>query len=77
MILNEPKTSLHPDLLPSLARLIVRASKQSQLIVVSHGPILVDALDAAAESRRIVLEKRLGETLVPDLTPPDWTSPSR
>ena len=27
MILNEPETSLHPDLLPSLARLIVQASK--------------------------------------------------
>ena len=77
MILNEPETSLHPDLLPSLARLIVQASKQSQLIVVSHAPILVDALDAAAESRRIVLEKQLGETIVPDLTPPDWTWPSR
>jgi len=77
MILNEPETSLHPDLLPSLARLIVRASKQSQLIVVSHAPVLVDALDAAAESRRIVLEKNLGETIVPDLTPPDWTWPSR
>ena len=77
MILNEPETSLHPDLLPSLARLIVRASKQSQLIVVSHAPILVDALDAAAESRRIVLEKQLGETIVPDLMQPDWTWPSR
>jgi len=77
MILNEPETSLHPDLLPSLPRLIVRASKQSQLIVVSHAPVLVDALDAAAESRRIVLEKNLGETIVPDLTPPDWTWPSR
>jgi predicted ATPase len=77
MILNEPETSLHPDLLPSLARLIVQTAKQSQLIVVSHAPILVDALDAAAESRRIVLEKQLGETIVPDLTPPDWTWPSR
>src|SRR5206468_6176559 len=30
MILNEPETSLHPDLLPSLARLIARASQRSQ-----------------------------------------------
>ena len=29
MILNEPETSLHPDLLPPLARLIVQASKRS------------------------------------------------
>jgi hypothetical protein len=45
--------------------------------VASHAPILVDALDAPAESRRIVLEKQFGETIVPDLTPPDWTRPSR
>jgi predicted ATPase len=77
MVLNEPETSLHPDLLPSLARLIVKAAKRSQLIVVSHAPILVAALDTAADSTRIVLEKDLGETLVPDLTPPDWTWPSR
>ena len=77
MILNEPETSLHPDLLPSLARLIVQASKRTQLIVVSHAAGLVKALDAAPGSRTIVLEKELGETIVPDLTPPDWTWPSR
>ena len=48
MILNEPETSLHPDLLPPLARLIAQASKQSQMIVVSHAQILVAALDAQA-----------------------------
>jgi predicted ATPase len=41
MILNEPETSLHPDLLPSLARLIMQASKQCQIIVVSHAAALV------------------------------------
>ena len=45
MILNEPETSLHPDLLPSLARLIVQASKRTQLIVVSHAAGLVTALE--------------------------------
>ena len=77
MILNEPETSLHPDLLPPLARLIAQASKRSQMIVVSHAPILVSALDAEANSRQIVLEKQLGETIVQDGLPPDWTWPSR
>ena len=27
MVLNEPETSLHPDLLPALARLIVHAAE--------------------------------------------------
>ena len=77
MILNEPETSLHPDLLPSLARLIARASKRSQMIVVSHAATLVSALDVEADSRQIVLEKHLGETVVRDGMPPDWTWPSR
>ena len=51
MILNESETSLHPDLLPSLARLIERASKQCQMIVASHAAPLVSALDAEADSR--------------------------
>ncbi len=77
MILNEPETSLHPDLLPPLARLIAQASKRSQIVVVSHAAALVSALDAAAEVRRIVLEKQLGETLVPGDETPAWTWPSR
>ena len=77
MILNEPETSLHPDLLPSLARLIVRASKQCQIIVVSHAATLVSALDAEADSRQIVLEKTLGETAVQDGASPSWTWLSR
>ena len=77
MVLNEPETSLHPELLPPLARLIAQASKRSQVVVVSHASALVSALDAEADSRQIVLEKQLGETIVADHTPPDWTWPSR
>jgi len=77
MILNEPETSLHPDLLPPLARLIAQASKRSQAVVVSHAATLVAALAAHADCRQIVLEKQLGETIVRDGTPPDWTWPSR
>jgi predicted ATPase len=77
MILNEPETSLRPDLLPPLVRLIVQASKRSQVVVVSRAAALVSALDANADCRQIVLEKELGETVVSDSTPPDWTWPSR
>ncbi len=77
MVLNEPETSLHPDLLPALARLIARAAKRSQIIVVSHASALVSDLEAAPEARRIVLEKHLGETLVQSDEIPAWTWPSR
>ena len=77
MVLNEPETSLHPELLPPLARLIAQASKRSQVVVVSHAAALVSALDADADCRQIVLEKQLGETVLTEGTPPDWTWPSR
>jgi predicted ATPase len=76
MILNEPETSLHPDLLPPLARLIGRASKHTQVIVVSHAADLVSALEKTG-ARRIILEKRLGETVVPDEERPVWNWPAR
>jgi len=76
MILNEPETSLHPDLLPALARLVARASGECQIIVVSHAAPLVSALQEAG-ARRIVLEKQAGETVVPGEERPAWNWPAR
>jgi predicted ATPase len=76
MILNEPETSLHPDLLPPLARLIALASSRSQIIVVTHAAKLVTSLrDAGA--RQVVLTKELGETVVTEDERPAWNWPSR
>ncbi len=76
MILNEPETSLHPDLLPALSRLIAGAARSSQVIVVSHAPALVAGLESAGACR-IVLEKQLGETVVPGAERPAWNWPAR
>jgi predicted ATPase len=76
MVLNEPETSLHPDLLPPLGRLIAQASGRSQIIVVSHALALVSAL-GAEDGRQIILEKQLGETIVRDHEMPSWVWPSR
>jgi predicted ATPase len=62
MVLNEPETSLHPDLLPALARLIIRASEQCQVWVVSHARRLISALQQDPECNCIVLEKNFGQT---------------
>jgi len=62
MVLNEPETSLHPDLLPALARLIVRASENTQIWVVSHAKLLIDELSNAPQCNAIRLEKELGQT---------------
>jgi len=77
MILNEPETSLHSDLLPPLGRLIARASERSQVVVVSHAAGLLSELDGVPGGRRIVLDKELGETLVQDGERPAWNWPPR
>ena len=84
MVLNEPETSLHPDLLRPLASLIRAAAGQTQVIVVTHSRAMLQFLDTVpvphAEDGvavEIELYKELGETRVKGLgmltTPPwDW-----
>jgi predicted ATPase len=64
MVLNEPETSLHPDLLPALARLIAQAAKQTQVIVVSHAAGLIGELGRQPGCHAIRLEKQVGETVL-------------
>ncbi len=70
MVLNEPENSLHPDLLPALARLIARASNDSQVWVVSHAKPLINALMESDLCNPIELEKELGQTLIKGQTGP-------
>jgi len=78
MVLNEPETSLHPDLLPALARLIISVSEQCQVWVVSHARRLIAALQQDPECNCIVLEKELGQTGIVGQRPldePAWYWP--
>jgi predicted ATPase len=80
MVLNEPETSLHPDLLPALARLIINASKRSQIWVVSHASRLIAALEEAPGCNSVHLEKAFGETRIIGqrlLDEPAWHWPER
>jgi predicted ATPase len=78
LVLNEPETSLHPDLLPALARLIAQASQRSQVLVVSHSPLLIDQLQALPECWSVTLEKKLGQTVIGgDADAPRWQWPAR
>ncbi len=75
LVLNEPETSLHPDLLPALGRLIIRASRETQVWVVSHAPRLVATLEDDVDCNSIALNKELGETLIQGqglLDAPPW-----
>lgn len=80
MVLNEPETSLHPDLLPAMAGLIRQAAEKTQVWVVSHSRQLIEALEVGERCRPIVLTKDLGETQVEGQTKlemPEWRWPER
>ncbi|GAA5160318.1 AAA family ATPase [Ornithinimicrobium tianjinense] len=47
MALNEPETSLHPSLVGPLARLVVAASRRTQIVLVTHSKPLLDAIAGA------------------------------
>lgn len=75
LVLNEPETSLHPDLLPALGRLICTAAKRTQVIVVTHANRLLHTLSEFPECQEFCLAKEFGATQVlglRDLDRPAW-----
>lgn len=80
MVLNEPETSLHPDLLPALGRLIAHYAENQQIIVVTHARPLVEQLIGLQDCQHYELVKRFGQTEVQGmgiLDRPDWKWPAR
>ncbi|EFV11802.1 AAA family ATPase [Segniliparus rugosus] len=82
MVLNEPETSLHPDLIKPLATLIRAAASRAQVVVITHSGALLHCLGARSlrdlqtedddpiDDRGAVqleLAKDFGETKVPGL----------
>jgi predicted ATPase len=64
LALNEPETSIHPDLLEPLARLLQRASRASQLWITTHSEALAGMVERHAGTAPIRLEKVEGETRI-------------
>jgi predicted ATPase len=64
LALNEPETSLHPDLLEPLAKQLVNAAKYSQLWVVTHSQRLAELVEKFSGEAPISLEITGGETRV-------------
>jgi len=64
LALNEPETSLHPDLLEPLARQLVNAGKYSQLWIVTHSQRLAELVEKFSGEAPISLELVGGETRV-------------
>jgi predicted ATPase len=81
LVLNEPETSLHPDLLPALANLVVTAAKETQVIVVTHSRPFIAALEALSpDLHTLELVKEKGATTITGQGPldePPWKWPAR
>lgn len=77
MVLNEPEASLHPSLMPSLARLLALASNDCRIVLVSHNEALIGALGEKGGIEEIRLEKSFGETTAPERYSPRWAWPKR
>ncbi len=61
--IEEPELGLHPDIIPTLARLLRAASERSQLVVTTHSDILIDEFSDQPESV-VVCEKSEGQTVM-------------
>ncbi len=67
MCLEEPEIGLHPDMLRTLAALLIDASARMQLVVTTHSDALIDALNDNPQVV-VVCEKKAGATTLRRLT---------
>ena len=68
--IEEPEIGLHPDMLPTLARMLIDASKRMQLIVTTHASGIVDTLTDMPEAI-VVCDKTDGITTMRRLNKKD------
>jgi predicted ATPase len=61
--IEEPELGLHPDILSTIAELLIDASQRTQLVVTTHSDQLVAALSDVPEALLICERKDTGSTL--------------
>jgi predicted ATPase len=66
LALNEPETSLHPDLIDPLALLMASAARRSQLWVTTHSVKLAAAVERITGEPAVRLKLSDGETVIED-----------
>lgn len=80
LVLNEPESSLHPELIAPLARAIQERSQHAQIVVVTHSRQLIDELSITDSSNAIEIKKVMGATTIVGqgiLDRPRWNWPAR
>jgi predicted ATPase len=66
--LNEPESSLHPDLMEPLAQMVVRAAERTQVWLVTHSERLAEAIRRTGAGAVRTVVKRNGATNIEGLT---------
>lgn len=66
--IEEPELGLHPDIIETVAKLLIEASSRTQLIVTTHSADLVSALGEVPESV-VVCERGINGTTLKRLEP--------
>ncbi len=61
--IEEPEVGLHPDMIPHIADLLLKASERTQLVVTTHSDFLIDTLSKHPETV-LVAEKHDGLTTI-------------
>lgn len=61
--IEEPELGLHPDIIPSIAKLLIDASDRTQIIITTHSDVLVDSLSEYPESLVVCEKGEQGTTL--------------
>ena len=69
--IDEPETGLHPDMLPTLAEMLIDASKRMQLIVTTHSDMILDCFTDMPEAV-VVCDKVDGVTQMKRLCAEDF-----
>jgi predicted ATPase len=66
--LNEPESSLHPDLMEPLGRMVARAAQRTQVWLVTHSERLAEAIRKSGAGAVRTVTKRAGATTIEGLT---------
>jgi predicted ATPase len=75
LALNEPETSIYPDLIEPLARLIVQAAQSSQVWVTTHSSALAEHVRKLSGLAPVYLAKIGGATRIVDPASPCLPDP--
>ena len=55
--IEEPELGMHPDIIPTIAELLIEASERTQLIVTTHSSMLVSAIGQTHPDAVVVCER--------------------